>query len=296
MRVYEELFEKRGITIAQALLTRADLADRAGYLNARNTFMGLLELGIVGIVNENDVVAVDELEEARFGDNDNLSAMVANLVDADLLVMLTDIAGLYTADPHTHTEACLIPEVRNIDSTIESIAGDTDGKLGTGGMSTKIEAARLATASGVSVIIADGCEPNIIWRLAHGEAIGTRFFPATSKLESRERWMLSGLCTHGCLVVDDGAARALVDQNKSLLPAGVKEVQGEWERGDIVDVCSLGGARIASGITNYSSSDAIAIKGMRSGQIAHQLRYYYGAEIIHRSNMVLLNRRTDGAG
>jgi len=296
MKVYEELFEKHLITVAQALLTRADLADRAGYLNARNTFMGLLELGIVGIVNENDVVAVDELEEARFGDNDNLSAMVANLVDADLLVMLTDIAGLYTADPHTHTEACLIPEVRNIDSTIESMAGDTVGKLGTGGMSTKIEAARLATASGVNVIIADGRENEVIRRLAQGEAIGTRFVPTTSKLESRERWMLSGLCTRGCLVVDDGAAQALVEQNKSLLPAGVKEVQGEWERGDIVDVCSLGGARIASGITNYSSSDAIAIKGMRSGQIAHQLGYDYGAEVIHRNNMVLLNRRADGAG
>jgi len=296
MRVYEELFERHNITVAQALLTRADLADRAGYLNARNTFMGLLELGIVGIVNENDVVAVDELDEARFGDNDNLSAMVANLVDADLLVILTDIAGFYTADPHTHPKARLIPEVRSIDSTIEAMAGDTVGKLGTGGMATKIEAARLATSSGVSVIIAGGREPEVIRRLARGEAIGTRFVPTTSKLESRERWMLSGLCTRGCLVIDDGAARALMEQNKSLLPAGVKEVQGQWERGDIVDVCSLNGARIASGITNYDSHDAAAIKGLRSTQIAQQLGHDYGAEVIHRSNMVLLHRRDDGAG
>jgi len=296
MRLYEELFEKHCITVAQALLTRADLAGRAGYLNARNTFMGLLELGIVGIVNENDVVAVDELDEARFGDNDNLSAMVANLVDADLLVILTDIAGLYTADPHMHPEARLIPEVRNIDSTIESMAGDTAGKLGTGGMSTKIEAARLATSSGVNVIIAGGREFEVICRLAQDEAIGTRFIPATSKLESRERWMLSGLCTRGCLVVDDGAARALMEQNKSLLPAGVKTVQGEWERGDIVDVCNLSGARIASGITNYSSRDAAAIKGQRSVQIAQQLGHDYGAEVIHRNNMVLLHRRANGTG
>jgi glutamate 5-kinase len=296
MRLYEELFEKHCITVAQALLTRADLAGRAGYLNARNTFMGLLELGIVGIVNENDVVAVDELDETRFGDNDNLSAMVANLVDADLLVILTDIAGLYTADPHMHPEARLIPEVRNIDSTIESMAGDTAGKLGTGGMSTKIEAARLATSSGVNVIIAGGREFEVICRLAQDEAIGTRFIPATSKLESRERWMLSGLCTRGCLVVDDGAARALMEQNKSLLPAGVKTVQGEWERGDIVDVCNLSGARIASGITNYSSRDAAAIKGQHSVQIAQQLGHDYGAEVIHRNNMVLLHRRANGTG
>jgi glutamate 5-kinase len=186
--------------------------------------------------------------------------------------------------------------VRNIDSTIEAMAGDTAGKMGTGGMSTKIEAARLATASGVNVIIAGGHEREVIRRLAQGESIGTRFVSTTSKLESRERWMLSGLCTRGCLVVDDGAARALMEQNKSLLPAGIKEVQGEWERGDIVDVCSLNGARIASGITNYSSHDTVTIKGLRSAQIAQQLGHDYGAEVIHRSNMVLLIRRADGAG
>jgi len=239
---------------------------------------------------------VDELQEARFGDNDNLSAMVANLVDADLLVMLTDIGGLYTADPRTHPEACLIPEVCDINSNIDSMAGDTSGKLGTGGMSTKIEAARLATSSGVTVIIANGRENDVIRRLAQGESIGTRFVPITSKLESRERWMMSGLCTHGSLVIDNGAERAIVEQNKSLLPAGVKDVLGEWERGDIVDVRSLRGARIASGITNYSSKDSLAIKGLHSGDIAGQLGYDYGAELIHRNNMVLLHRRADATG
>ncbi|RJO61209.1 MAG: glutamate 5-kinase, partial [Dehalococcoidia bacterium] len=164
------------------------------------------------------------------------------------------------------------------------------------GMATKIEAARLATASGVNVIIADGREQEVIHRLAWGEAIGTRFVPTTSKLESRERWMLSGLCTRGCLVIDDGAALALTEQNKSLLPAGVREVQGDWERGDIVDVCSLNGARIASGITNYDSHDAAAIKGLRSAQIVQQLGHDYGAEVIHRNNMVLLKRRPDDSG
>jgi glutamate 5-kinase len=294
MRIYEELFEKHGITVAQALLTWKDLSDRSGYLNARNTILGLMGMGIVGIVNENDVVAVEELGDARFGDNDNLSAMVANLVDADLLVILTDIAGLYTADPHTHPEAMLIKEVRNIDNTVESMAGDTKGKLGTGGMSTKIEAARLATSSGVRVVIADGRESGVIGRLLQGESIGTGFIAAVDKLESRERWMLSGLCTQGCLVVDDGAASALINQNKSLLPSGIKKVQGRWERGDIVDVLDQSGDRLASGITNYSSQDVEEIKGLKSSQIVQRLGYDYGAEIIHRNNMVLLRRRTDG--
>ncbi len=296
MRIYEELFEKHGITVAQALLTWKDLSDRSGYLNARNTILGLMEMGVVGIVNENDVVAIEELGDARFGDNDNLSAMVANLVDADLLVILTDIAGLYTADPHTHPEAALIKEVRNIDNTIESMAGDTKGKLGTGGMSTKIEAARLATSSGVRVVIADGRENGVIRRLACGESIGTSFIPVTGKLESRERWMLSGLCTHGCLIVDEGAASVLINQNKSLLPSGVKEVKGQWERGDIVDLLDISGNRLASGITNYNSQDVEKIKGLRSSQITQCLGYDYGAEIIHRNNMVLLYRRANDAG
>ena len=288
MNVYEQLFAQHDITVAQALLTRTDLADRAGYLNARNTLLALLELRVLCIVNENDVVAVDEIQEAKFGDNDNLSAMVANLVDADLLLMLTDIAGLYTADPQYNSDAILIPQVERIDSEIERLATDTTGNLGVGGMITKIEAAKLATASGVTVIIADGREPDIILRLADGEAVGTRCLPADSKLESRQRWMLSGLATKGKLVVDSGAALALKKQKRSLLAAGITQVKGNFERGDIVDINDPQGSRLGCGITNYSSADIAAIKGIHSKKITSLLGYDYGSEVVHRNNLVVL--------
>ena len=288
MSLYEQLFGQYNITVAQALLTRADLLDRAGYLNARNTLLALLELGVLCIVNENDVVAVDEIQEARFGDNDSLSAMVANLIDADLLMILTDIAGLYTADPHRDPNARLIPQVERIDSEIERLATDTSSSLGTGGMITKIEAAKLAISSGVTVVIADGREPDIILRLAGGEALGTCFLPATSKLESRKRWMLSGLSTKGKLVVDSGAALALQKQKRSLLAAGIKEVEGDFQRGDIVNIYDPQGSRIGCGITNYSSAGIEAIKGAHSKKIATLLGYDYGSEVVHRNNIVIL--------
>jgi len=219
MNIYEQLFGEHGIHVAQALLTRNDLSDRSGYLNTRNTLLALLELGVVPIVNENDVVAVDEIQEASFGDNDNLSAMVANLIDADLLLLLGDTGGLYTADPRRHKDARLIPQVDRVNREIEKLASGTANESGTGGMITKIQAARLATSSGVIMVIADGREPDIIPRLAAGESIGTRFLPVTTRLESRERWMLSGLSTKGKLVVDAGAANALRKQNRSLLAA-----------------------------------------------------------------------------
>ena len=288
MQAYEQLFSQYDITVAQALLTKADLSDRAGYLNARNTLLALLELRVLCIVNENDVVAVDEIQEAKFGDNDNLSAMVANLVDADLLLILTDTAGLYTADPHRNSDACLISQVERIDSEIERLAADIPSGLGTGGMITKIEAAKLATASGVTVVIADGREPGIILRLAAGEALGTRFLPATSKLESRKRWMLSGLSTKGTLVVDSGAALALKKQKRSLLAAGIRQVEGDFQRGDIVNICDSEGSRLGCGITNYSSVDIEAIKGAHSRKIATLLGYDYGSEVVHRNNLVVL--------
>ncbi len=288
MQAYEQLFSQYDITVAQALLTKADLSDRAGYLNARNTLLALLELRVLCIVNENDVVAVDELEEAKFGDNDNLSAMVANLVDADLLLILTDTAGLYTADPHRNSDACLISQVERIDSEIERLAADIPSGLGTGGMITKIEAAKLATASGVTVVIADGREPGIILRLAAGEALGTRFLPATSKLESRKRWMLSGLSTKGKLVVDSGAAVALKKQKRSLLAAGIRQVEGDFQRGDIVNIYDSEGSRLGCGITNYSSADISIIKGTHSRKIATLLGYDYGSEVMHRNNLVVL--------
>jgi len=288
MNVYEQLFAQHNITVAQALLAKPDLADRAGYLNARNTLLALLELGVLCIVNENDVVAVDEIQEAKFGDNDNLSAMVANLIDADLLLILTDIAGLYTADPHRDPDARLIQQVDRIDSEIEHLVTATPGTLGTGGMTTKIEAAKLATASGVTVIIADGREPDIILRLAAGESTGTRFLPTTSKLESRKRWMLSGLSTKGKLVVDSGAALALKKQNRSLLAAGIMQIEGEFERGDIVNIYDPQESRLGCGITNYSSADIDVIKGAHSKKIAALIGYDYGSEVVHRNNLVVL--------
>ena len=288
MLIYEQLFSRHNITVAQALLTKADLSDRAGYLNARNTLLALQELRVLCIVNENDVVAVDEIQEAKFGDNDNLSAMVANLVDADLLLLLTDTAGLYTADPRRDPDARLISQVERIDSGIEKLAIDAAGSLGIGGMMTKIEAARLATASGITVIIANGREPDVIVKLAAGEAIGTCFLPLTDKLESRKRWMVSGLSTRGGLVVDSGAARALRKQKRSLLATGIKKVEGEFQRGDVVTVYDHKGAILGCGITNYSSSDIGIIKGAHSKKIATLLGYDYGSEVVHRNNLVVL--------
>jgi len=214
--------------------------------------------------------------------------MVANLVDADLLLILTDIARLYTADPYRHPNDRLIPQVARIDSEIERLVTDTAGNLGTGGMVTKIEAAKLATASGVTVVIADGGEPDIILRLAAGETAGTRFLPITSKLESRQRWMLSGLSTKGKLVVDSGAALALKKQNRSLLAAGITEIDGDFQRGDIVNIYDPEGSRLGCGITNYSSADIAVIKGAHSKKIAAMLGFDYGAEVVHRNNLVIL--------
>ena len=288
MNIYEQLFSRHDITVAQALLTKTDLSDRSGYLNARNTLLALLDLGVLCIVNENDVVAVDEIQEAKFGDNDNLSAMVANLVDADLLLLLTDTAGLYTADPGRYPDARLIPQVERVDAAVERLAADTPNRLSTGGMITKIEAAKMATASGVTVVIADGREPDIILRLAAGEAIGTRFLPTSNKLESRKRWMLSGLGTRGNLVIDSGAAQALKKHKRSLLAAGIKQASGRFERGDIVKISYNSGASLGYGISNYSSNDIKVIKGGHSRQIVTLLGYDYGAEVVHRNNLVVL--------
>jgi len=288
MHSYEELFSQHNIIIAQALLTKADMSDRSGYLNARNTLLTLIELGVICIVNENDVVSIDEIGEMKFGDNDNLSAMVANLIDADLLVLLTDVAGLYTADPHYNPHAKLIPRVDNIDGTLEQLAYNTSNQQGTGGMTTKIQAARLATSSGTNVIIVNGHEPDVLIRLDKGESIGT-FFPAqVNKMESKKRWMLTGLASKGMIIVDQGAASALKEQNKSLLPAGIIEVRGNFQRGDTVDIFDKQGNRLACGISNYEFHDVALIKGVHSNQISAILDHNYGDEVIHRNNMVVL--------
>jgi glutamate 5-kinase len=288
MYTYEQLFSQFDITVAQALLTKGDLSDRNGYLNARNTLLALIELGIICIVNENDVVAVDEITKLKFGDNDNLSAMVANLVDADLLALLTDIGGLYTADPRRNPQAQLICRVDSIDEEIERMAGDTVSCQGIGGMATKIEAARLATCSGVNVVIANGLESNILVRISQGEDTGT-FFPAqVNKMESKKRWMLSGLASKGKIMVDKGAVSALKEHNKSLLPAGIIEADGKFHRGDIVDILDEKGKRIGYGISNYNHSDLAIIGGKHSDNIPSLLNYDYGDEAIHKNNMVML--------
>ena len=287
MHVYEQLFSSHGISVAQALLTWKDLSDRQGYLNVRNTLLALLELGVVPVLNENDVVAVDEMGEV-FGDNDRLSALVANLVDADLLAILTDTDGLYTADPRINPGAQLIRRVEKVDPTVEALAGKHHNRQARGGMATKLEAARLATSSGVATVICNGWEKDILLQLAQGEEPGTLFLPTASRMESRKRWMLSGLPTKGEIMVDQGATLALRDQNRSLLPAGVNEVDGEFQRGDIVYIVRPDGEKVACGIANYSSEDIARIKGTRSDRIQSILGYHYGQEVVHRNNMVLL--------
>jgi glutamate 5-kinase len=289
MQTYDQLFAAQDIVVAQTLLSKRDLADRVGYLNARNTLLALLELRAVPIVNENDVVAVEEIEGAKIGDNDNLSALVANLVDADLLALLTDTGGLYTADPRLDPSAKLIARVDRIDDAVERLAGPSGpGERGTGGMATKVQAARLATSGGTPVVIVNGDEPDVLVRLARGEELGTLFPSQVDRMESRKRWMLSRLAVRGRITVDAGAARALRRDQKSLLPAGVREVDGAFERGEAVDICGPDGERIACGIANYGRDEVEAIRGLRSERIAEALGYEYGAEVVHRNNLVLL--------
>ncbi len=288
MHIYEQLFGGHGVRVAQALLSRRDLADRLGYLNVRNTLMALLELSVVPIVNENDVVAVEELSGEQFGDNDTLSALVANLVDADLLVLLGDIDGLYTSDPNVDPSARLISTVERVDEGLLAQAGPSWKNTGRGGMATKLEAARLATASGVDVVIANGAQEEVILRLARGDdGIGTRFPSSVTKMDSRKRWMLSGLSTRGEVIVDEGAATALRRHHRSLLPAGITGVSGSFERGDIIAIVGPSQDRIASGLTNYGSADLAKIRGARSDRISKLLGHEYGDEAVHRNNMIV---------
>ena len=289
MNIYEELFNEHGLTIAQALITKRDLSDRSGYLNARNTFLALLDLGIVCIVNENDVVAIDEVREEKFGENDKLAAMVANLVDADLLLILSDVNGLYNQDPQKYPEtAKLIPIVKKIDSKIRMMATGSINKASTGGMIAKLEAARVATESGTAVIIASGKEPDVITRILADENLGTKFLPSAIHKESRQRWLLSGLCIRGSLVIDDGAKQALLRHKRSLLPAGIVNVRGKFKRGDAVDLYDTEENRFGSGLTNYNSNELDTIKGLHSSKITETLGYDYGTEAIHRNNLVIL--------
>lgn len=287
MQAYDSLFDGHDIVVAQALLTRRDLSDRLSYLNARNTLLALLDYKVVPIVNENDAVSVEELAESRIGENDSLAALTANLVDADLLVLLMTRDGLFTADPGLDPTAKLVQRVDRIDATVEAYAGKSE-RGGTGGMVTKLQAARLATASGTDVVIANGRTPGVLQRLAVREALGTLFPAAGDRVESRKRWILSGLSIRGTLVVDEGAALAIRERNTSLLPAGVYEVRGVFARGDTVEVVAAAtGRRIGCGIANYSSEELAVIKGEHSAEIAERLGHDYGAEAVHRDNLVL---------
>jgi glutamate 5-kinase len=285
MALYAELFLARDITVAQVLLTRTDLTLRRSYLNARNTLMGLLERGILPVVNENDTVATEEI---RFGDNDNLSALVANLVDAEQLILLTDQRGVFTADPRAYPSALLIDEVEGdeIPAEVWNAAGGTGPELGTGGMVTKLQAADLARRSGAKVWIAFGGEDDILLRIAEGEQLGTRFRAVASAVESRKRYILAGGGS-GRLTVDPGAAQAL-RRGGSLLPVGVVAVAGEFERGDTVRVAETAGREIARGIVNYRSADLERLRGRHSDEIEACLGYHYGDEVIHRNDLVLL--------
>jgi len=286
MAVYGQVFGLYGLTVAQILLTRMDLASRRRYLNARNTLLALMEQKVVAIINENDTVATEEI---RVGDNDNLSALVANLVDADLLILLTDQAGLFTADPRIDAGAKLVDEVvtREIPADLWQAAGDTESKLGTGGMVTKLQAADLARRSGAACIIASGKEPDVLLRIADGEKVGTRFAPVATSVESRKRYILSARRAPGLLSLDEGAAQAL-KRGCSLLPVGITAVTGTFERGQTVRVADPDGREIARGIVNYGSRDLARIVRLPSDQIESVLGYHFGDEVIHRNDMVLL--------
>ena len=287
MALYEQLFDIYKLTVAQVLLTRTDLADRRRYLNSRNTLTALLSQRVIPIVNENDTVATEEI---RVGDNDNLSALVANIVNADLLVMLTDQPGLFTADPRADPSAELINDIvsPSIPQSLWDAVGGTTGKLGTGGMLTKLQAADLARRSGTTVVIAAGDEENVLTRLAAGESLGTRFSPVTTTLEGRKRYILAGgNDLRGVLVVDAGAARAL-RKGSSLLPVGVKRITGEFDCADTVKVVDSSGSEIARGLVNYNAADLARIVGKQSNEIEPILGSDYDDEVIHRNNLVLL--------
>ena len=285
MQSWDELFDWHDTVVAQVLLTRRDLADRLGYLNARNTLRDLIEAGAVPIVNENDAVALDQVLATRIGENDSLSAYVANLIDADLLVMLTDVAGLFDSDPRQNPEARLLERVERIDATIESLGGGAH--TGTGGMATKLRAAQVATQAGVDVVIANGREPDALIASANGEQRGTSFPAPGDRIESRKRWILAHISREGHIVVDAGAASALRGHGRSLLPAGIAAVTGTFERGDAVEIRDPAGNRVAVGTTNYASGELARIRGLHSDRIAETLGYDFGDEAIHRDNLVI---------
>ncbi len=284
-QIYETSFRQHNLRTAQVLLTHADLADRERYLNARSTLFTLLHLGVVPVINENDTVVTDEI---KFGDNDTLGALVANLIEGDALIILTDQKGLYTADPRKDPTATLVREAKAGDPALEAMAGGAGTGIGRGGMLTKILAARRAATSGAHTVIAWGREDSVLTRLAAGEAIGTQLVAQTAHLTARKQWMADHLQTAGKVVLDAGAVQKLTAEGKSLLPIGVVEVAGEFGRGDVITCTDEAGRPVARGMSNYSSSDARRIMRRPSTEILSILGFVEEPELIHRDNMVLL--------
>lgn len=283
-QVYESCFAEHGLRTAQVLLTHEDLADRRRYLNARSTLRTLLELAVVPIINENDTVVTDEI---KFGDNDTLGALVTNLIDADALVILTDQQGLFTADPRRDPSASLLPAVRAGDPRLEAIAGGTGSSIARGGMITKVRAAQRAARGGASTVVASGRLDGVLRRLAAGEALGTQFIADLPRLAARKQWMADHLQLRGSVTVDAGAARALCAEGRSLLPIGVTEVQGDYERGEVIAIRSAEGVELGRGLSNYSSADTRRIMRRASSEIEAILGYIEEPELIHRDDLVL---------
>lgn len=284
VQMYETKLREQGIGSAQVLLTHADLADRERYLNARSTLLTLLAHHVVPVINENDTVVNDEI---KFGDNDTLGALVANLVDADVLIILTDQKGLYTADPRKDPAAQFVHVARAGDPVLEDMAGGAGSRVGTGGMITKILAAKRAAGSGASTVIAWGREPQALLRLVAGEPIGTCLLAATPKQQARKQWIADHLQLRGAVVVDDGAARRILQDGKSLLPAGMTAVEGEFSRGEVIAVRNASGQEIARGLANYAASEARLLCRKASADFEALLGYAAEPEMIHRDNLVL---------
>ncbi len=293
MMTYEKAFKRHGQMVAQILITRDDLNNRRRYLNARNTLLTLLSWGITPIINENDTVVVDEI---KFGDNDNLSAMVTTLTDSQVLIILTDREGLFDKDPRSDKSARLISVVDKIDNRVMGYANSVPGILGTGGMAGKIEAARKASIKGIPVFIANGRKNNIIQKILEGEEAGTLFMPQKTLLCGRKHWIAFTRSLKGSLILDKGACTAIKDRGKSLLPSGVKEIIGRFNRGDSVSLLDEDSQEIAIGIANYNSDDIKRIKGVRSNKIEGLLGYKHDDEIIHRDNLVITEYINNGDG
>ncbi|MGH7890059.1 MAG: glutamate 5-kinase, partial [Thermodesulfobacteriota bacterium] len=287
MWYYEKAFSAFGERVAQILLTHDGLSLRKRFLNARKTLFTLLQMGVIPIVNENDTVAVEEI---MFGDNDNLAALVTSLVEADLLVLLTDIDGLYNKNPRDNRDAELISVIEEVDHRVEKIAGETLGKTTTGGMKTKIEASKTAAAFGVPTIIANGKKANSLSAIFSGKELGTLFLPAEEKIKGRQHWIAFTLKPSGEIVIDDGAKKAIKSFGKSLLPAGIKDVNGVFEVGELVRCIDEKGEEVARGLTSYNSDDLKKIVGAKTSDIEKILGYKYSDEIIHRDDLVVVSK------